>query len=183
VIFTGKTTFLNDVHKSHKCIYIRQYHSIRPYVTVSKIPNFDPKRLPYWDIYEKEGKASTIKVGGTMAGEFTAGLSGGQRKLLLFELVTQRIRSQSNLLICLDEPFAGVTDDFVPFIVERLNEIRKSHQILLVTNDHVDTLKKMADNTLTVSAIDRTTVRINAREKVNREKAIVALAVGDNYVY
>jgi len=118
-----------------------------------------------------------------MAGEFTAGLSGGQRKLLLFELVAQRIQTQSNLLICLDEPFAGVTDDFVPFIVERLNEMRKSHQILLVTNDHVETLKKMADNTITVSAIDRTTVRINERERVNREKAIVALAVGDNYVY
>jgi len=99
-----------------------------------------------------------------MAGEFTAGLSGGQRKLLLFELVAQRIQTQSNLLICLDEPFAGITDDFVPFIVEQLNEMRKSHQILLVTNDHVETLKKMADNTITVSAIDRTTVRINERK-------------------
>jgi hypothetical protein len=68
---TGKTTFLNDTTKSHKCTYIRQYHNIRPYVTVSKIPNFDPTKLPYWDIYEKEGKAESIKVGGTMAGEFT----------------------------------------------------------------------------------------------------------------
>jgi hypothetical protein len=68
---TGKTTFLNDTTKSHKCTYIRQYHSIRPYVTVSKIPNFDPSKLPFWDIYEKEGKAESIQVGGTMAGEFT----------------------------------------------------------------------------------------------------------------
>ena len=30
------------------------------------------------------------KIGGTMAGEFTAGLSGGQRKMFLFELVRQR---------------------------------------------------------------------------------------------
>jgi GTPase SAR1 family protein len=68
---SGKTTFLNDTTKSHKCTYIRQYHSIRPYVTVNKIPNFDPTKLPFWDVYEREGTASTIQVGGTMAGEFT----------------------------------------------------------------------------------------------------------------
>jgi hypothetical protein len=68
---SGKTTFLNDTTKSHKCTYIRQYHNIRPYITVSKIPNFDPTKLPFWDIYEREGTAATIKVGGTMAGEFT----------------------------------------------------------------------------------------------------------------
>ena len=118
-----------------------------------------------------------------MAGEFTAGLSGGQRKLLLFELIRQRIENQSELLICLDEPFAGVTDDFVPFIVERLNEMRKNHNILLVTNDHVDTLTKMADNTITVSAIDRTKVKINDNAAVDREQTILALAVGDKYQY
>ena len=47
---------------------------MRPYVTVSKIPNFDPTKLPYWDIYEREGTAATVKVGGTMAGEFTGTL-------------------------------------------------------------------------------------------------------------
>jgi GTPase SAR1 family protein len=180
---SGKTTFLNDVHKSHKCNYIRQYHHIRPYVKASKIPNFDPKSLPYWDIYEREGKADTIRVGGTMGGEFTAGLSGGQRKLLLFELISQRFKSQKGLLICLDEPFAGVTDDFVPFIVKRLNELREKNNILLVTNDHVKTLKNMADNTITVSAIDRTTVKINHIEKVDRNKAILSLSVGGSYVY
>jgi ABC-type lipoprotein export system ATPase subunit len=180
---SGKTTFLNDVHKSYKCIYIRQYHNMRPYIAVSKIPNFDPTNLPYWKTYEKEGKAETIQVGGTMAGEFTAGLSGGQRKLLLFELIRQRVKNQSELLIVLDEPFAGVTDDFVPFIVERLEEMRQKHNIVLVTNDHVETLTKMADNTITVSAIDRTTVKINQREKVDRTKAIAALSVGERYVY
>jgi len=180
---SGKTTFLNDVHKSHQCTYLRQYHNIRPYVTVSKIPNFDPTGLPYWGIYEKEGSASTIKVGGTMAGEFTAGLSGGQRKLLLFELVYQRFQSQSDLLLVLDEPFAGVTDDFVPFIVDRLNKLREHHNILLVTNDHISTLTKMADNTIAVSAIDRTTVKINDREKVNRDKAMLALSVGEEYEF
>jgi hypothetical protein len=38
---------------------------------VSVIPNFDPTRLPFWDTYVREGKADTIQVGGTMAGEFT----------------------------------------------------------------------------------------------------------------
>jgi hypothetical protein len=156
---------------------------MRPYITVSKIPNFDATRLPYWDIYVKEEKAEKIQVGGTMAGEFTAGLSGGQRKLLLFELICQRTASQSELLVVLDEPFAGVTDDFVPFIVERLNELRQKHNVLLVTNDHVTTLTTMADNKITVSAIDRSTVRINDREKVDREKAIMALSVGDAYSY
>jgi ABC-type lipoprotein export system ATPase subunit len=180
---SGKTTFLNHVHKSHNCTYIRQYHNIRPYVIVSKIPHFEPKGLPYWDIYEREEKAASIRVGGTMAGEFTAGLSGGQRKLLLFELIFQRFQKQTDLLLVLDEPFAGVTDDFVPFIVKRLNDLRENHNILLVTNDHVETLKSMADNTITVSAIDRTTVNINNQEKVDRELAILALGVGESYNY
>jgi len=51
----GKTTFLNDVHRSHKCIYIRQYHNARPYVFISKILELDPSKLPYWHFYEKEG--------------------------------------------------------------------------------------------------------------------------------
>jgi ABC-type lipoprotein export system ATPase subunit len=180
---SGKTTFLNDVQKKHHCTYIRQYHLLRPYISVSKIPNFDPTALPFWEIYEKEGVADSIKVGGTMAGEFTAGLSGGQRKLLLFELIRQRTKNQSELLIVLDEPFAGVTDDFVPFIVDRLNEMRKTHNILLVTNDHVATLTELADNTITVSAIDRTKVKVNSREEVDRELTILALAVGDPYAY
>lgn len=178
---SGKTTFLNDVHKSHKCTYIRQYHNLRPYIAVSAIPNFDPSQLPYWDIYIKEKKDKNIIVGGTIAGQFMAGLSGGQRKLLLFELIFQRTASQDNLLIVLDEPFAGVTDDFVPFIVERLNEMRKKHNILLVTNDHVDTLKAMADNTVTVSAIDRSCVKINGKEGVDRELALIAMSIGDDY--
>jgi ABC-type lipoprotein export system ATPase subunit len=180
---SGKTTFLNDVHRSYKCIYIRQYHNMRPYITVSQIPNFDTKRLPYWDIYEKEGKADTIKVGGTMAGEFTAGLSGGQRKLLLFELICQRVQNQKRLLIVLDEPFAGVTDDFVPFILQGLHELSVRHNVLLVTNDHVESITNVSNNTITVSAIDRSHVRINNRDAVDRDKEIAALSVGENYVY
>eukprot|EP00977_Amphora_coffeiformis_P013134 scaffold3396_cov176-Amphora_coffeaeformis.AAC.7 len=178
---SGKTTFLNDVHKSHKCIYIRQYHKIRPYLVVSKIPHFDPTQLPFWDTYVREGNADTVAAGGTMAGKFTAGLSGGQRKLLLFELVVQRVAQQSNnLLICLDEPFAGVTDDFVPFVVQRLETLRKRHTILLVTNDHVEALKELADHTITVSAVDRSKVQIDQTWPLrSRETAILALASDD----
>eukprot|EP00977_Amphora_coffeiformis_P021986 scaffold10157_cov162-Amphora_coffeaeformis.AAC.4 len=160
-----------------------QYHTARPYIPVKGIPNFDPTQLPYWDIYQREGTADKIKVGGTMAGEFTAGLSGGQRKLLLFELVRQRVAAQTDLLICLDEPFAGVTDDFVPYMVERLNEMRQKHNIVLVTNDHVHVLKDLADNTLTVSAIDRSMVVINDNHKVDRSKALLALSVGQRFQY
>ena len=180
---SGKTTFLNDVHKQHKCTYLRQYHNIRPYTMVSKIPNFDPTQLPFWDIYERENTCSSIRVGGTMAGTFTAGLSGGQRKLLLFELMYQRTLQQSQLLLVLDEPFAGVTDDFVPYIVERLSQMRKTHNILLVTNDHIATLTEIADNTIRVSAIDRTKVTINNKDVVDRETAILALSVGDEFEF
>jgi hypothetical protein len=98
-------------------------------------------------------------------------------------LISQRTASHADLLLVLDEPFAGVTDDFVPFIVGRLNELRQQHNLLLVTNDHVETLKELADNTIIVSAIDRSTVEVNGLNKVNREKAILALAVGDEFVY
>ena len=92
---------------------------------MTDIPNFDPTQLPFWDIYEREKTAATIQVGGTLGGEFTAGLSGGQRKLLLFELIYQRtisselhpppddkIKEKNSQpgqlqLIVLDEPFAG----------------------------------------------------------------------------
>jgi hypothetical protein len=100
------------------------------------------------------------QIGGTMAGDFTPGLSGGQRKMLLFEIVKQRTAAASDLLIVLDEPFAGVTDDFLPFITAQLNAMRQKHNILIVTNDHVAALTALADNTLTVSALDRTRVSV-----------------------
>ncbi|KAL7553391.1 hypothetical protein ACHAWF_016668 [Thalassiosira exigua] len=130
---------------------------------------------------QREEKDQSIIVGGTMAGQFMAGLSGGQRKLLLFELIVQRTASQENLLIVLDEPFAGVTDDFIPFIVKRLEEMRIKHNVLLVTNDHVETLKNMADNTITVSAIKRNEVKVNGKEGVERDLALLAMSIGDDY--
>jgi len=188
---SGKTTYLEDVHKLHACTYIRQYHTLRPYIPVRKIPNFDPTQLPFWQLYsdklvadgsgrKNESYNPNVKIGGTMAGEFTAGLSGGQRKMMLFELVRQRTSSQSDLLIVLDEPFAGVTDDFVPFITARLEEMRQKHNILLVTNDHVATLTKLADSTITVSAIDRSKVQLNG-STYERELALHAVAKGGGY--
>ena len=186
---SGKTTFLEGVHKLHKCCYVRQYHTVRPYIQVRKIPNFEPSRLPYWDLYANktvEGGAKNasynpaIKIGGTMAGEFTAGLSGGQRKMMLFELVRQRTENSNDLLIVLDEPFAGVTDDFVPYITSVLEEMRTKHNILLVTNDHVGTLTELADSTITVSAIDRAKVLLNG-VSYEREVALHAVAVGNEY--
>jgi hypothetical protein len=102
---------------------------------------------------------------------------------LLFELIFQRTAPYSDLLLVLDEPFAGVTDDFVPWIVGRLNEMRKQHNVLLVTNDHVATLKELADNTIVISAIDRSKVQVNGLNTVDREKCILALSVGDEFLY
>ena len=132
-------------------------------------------------MYVREKKAKSIIVGGTIGGQFMAGLSGGQRKLLLFELIYQRTATQENLLIVLDEPFAGVTDDFVPYIMDRLKLMRITHNILLVTNDHVDTLKNLADNTITVSAVDRSLVKVNGREGIDRELTLLAMSIGDQY--
>jgi hypothetical protein len=39
-------------------------------ITVSNIPEYDPTGLPFWEIYVKEGKSNTIRVGGTLAGNF-----------------------------------------------------------------------------------------------------------------
>jgi len=75
------------------------------------------------------------------------------------------------------------TDDFVPFVVDRLNKLRQKHNLLLVTNDHVETLTKMADNTITVSAIDRTKVQVNDEEGVDRNLVLMALSVGYEYAY
>lgn len=180
---SGKTTFLNDVYKNHKCIYVRQYHNMRPYITVSKIPHFDPTQLSYWNTYQQENVDTTIQVGGTMAGQTVQGLSGGQRKLLLFELICQRVQDQHGLLIVFDEPFAGVTDDFVPFITERLKDVSRTNNIVLVTNDHIESLTKIADNTIRITSIDRFNVLVNNKLTVNREITIAALSLGDTYQY
>lgn len=186
---SGKTTYLEDLYKQHKCVYIRQYHALRPYIAVRRIPNFDPTCLPYWKLYADKTKENgaknesynpNVKIGGTMAGEFTSGLSGGQRKMMLFELVRQRVRAQSNLLIILDEPFAGVTDDFLPFITVRINEMRQSHNIVLVTNDHVSALTGIADSILKVSAVDRGKVAVND-SLFDRDTSIHAISEGNAY--
>jgi hypothetical protein len=67
--------------------------------------------------------------------------------------------------------------------VARLNLMRQKHNILLVTNDHVEVLTSMADNIITVSAVDRNVVQINDRFKMDRAVVIAALSVGDKYVF
>ena len=61
--------------------------------------------------------------------------------------------------------------------------MRQRHNILLVTNDHVKTLKKLTDNTIVVSTIKRTKVQVNCCSSICREKAILALSVGGEYEY
>ena len=117
-----------------------------------------------------------------MGGEMTAGLSGGQRKLFLFELIYQRTKHQNGLLILLDEPFCGVTDCFLPWIMHRLELMSQKHNVVLVTNDHVATVTSQSDNIITLSAVDRTVVSIS-NEQIDREKTIAALSVGGVYSY
>lgn len=177
---SGKTAFLDDVHEHSKHLtYIRQDHHVRPDVKVCDIPDFDPSSLPFWGLYESEGLASSVKVGGLLGGEYIAGLTLGQHKILLLEMLCQHTLSQRKLSIALDEPFEGVSDDHVPFLVDRLNRLREKHNILLTTCDHIKTLSEIADITLGMSSFDRHLIKVNNRDYVAREKAISALSVFD----
>ena len=186
---SGKTTFLQDLYQKAtttarqsvpaqttqeptsipNVVYVTQYHQLRPYIPVSKIPNFDPTPLPYWHIYQEEQRDGTIPIGGTLAGTFTAGLSGGQRKLLLLELISQRtVPSIINddfkkYMILLDEPCCGVTEDFLPYCLERLQQLQLHHNVVVVTNDHVQALMDLADRVLIVSAVDRDLVQVRTK--------------------
>ena len=72
-----------------------------------------------------------------------------------------------------------MTDDFVPFITERLAEMARKHNLVLVTNDHVDVLTGMADSTITVTAIDRSRCSWTARRTSGSWS--FALAKGEGY--
>ena len=69
------------------------------------------------------------------------------------------------------------------WIKNRLQQLKDKHNVVLVTNDHVEVMKGMADNTITVSAVDRSVVKINDREDADREKAILALAMGERFKF
>ena len=56
----------------------------------------------------------------------------------------------------------------------------RKHNLVLVTNDHVDVLTKMADSTITVSAIDRSKVLVDGKTH-ERELVLHALAKGVGY--
>jgi hypothetical protein len=100
---------------------------------------------------------------------------------MIFDLIYQRTRNHRDLLLLFDEPFAGVTEDFLPFIQDRLAKLRENHNIVLVTNDHVELLRGLADNTIVVSALDRTKVTVNNRVTAHREDAMQVLSVGKDY--
>jgi len=183
---SGKTTLLWDIHKRKRCTHLRQHHGMRPYIRVSQIPNFDPAKLPFWDMYDQN-----ILVGGTVAGKTVTGLSGGQRRLLLFEIIYQRCyKKKEPLLILFDEPFSGVTDDYLEgFVLPRLRLLKYEHNIILVTNDHVNVLKELADSVITVSATDRSTVQCFSTSDmimntIPRIQAIRDLCrIGESYEY
>ena len=59
--------------------------------------------------------------------------------------------------------------------------MRVNHNILLVTNDHVATLTSMADNTITVSALDRSHVKVNLTEGVERDLSLLAVSSGNDF--
>jgi energy-coupling factor transporter ATP-binding protein EcfA2 len=181
---SGKTALLNDIYKKQGCTYIRQNYAMRPYLKVSDIRNFDPQELPYWKIYKKAGTEANIKVGGggTVARERMAeGLSEGQRKLLYLEILCQRTEGRAGLLILLDEPLAGMTDDLVPYFLDSLNDMRHRHNVVVASSLRVDELKQIANNVIKVSATDRTFVRLNGADEVDRKKIIAALAVGQKF--
>ncbi|GMH86230.1 hypothetical protein TL16_g10480 [Triparma laevis f. inornata] len=170
---SGKTTFLEDVFKVNKCVYIRQYHNIRPFIVVNKIPNFDPSALPFWNLYEEENVNVVVELLVTQK----------QQHTINNKPLTNTSQHNQDLLICLDEPFAGVTDDFVPYLKNRLSSMSQNHNVLLVTNDHVQAMKEMAKNSIVVSAIDRSFVSVNDMDKVNREVALNAVSNGNDYVH
>jgi hypothetical protein len=181
---SGKTTFVNDVYTlmNRKCTYLRQKPVVRPYIPVSTIPDFDPTLLPFWKFYERNGTAETVKVGGTLAGKFTEGLTEGQRSLVLFELICQRANDCSDLLIALDEPFAsGVHEEFVPYIIDRLSQLSKNHNIILVMNERLGAVGCLANNIITLSDSHSKLVRLNDKEDVDCEKLIHAVSMGGNY--
>jgi energy-coupling factor transporter ATP-binding protein EcfA2 len=169
---SGKTTLLEEAYKISGCIYIRQYHQLRPHLKINDVRNFDPSGLPYT-------ASDTTRVGGTYNGTHIPGLSGGQRKMFIFELIKQRTVDEKDLLIVLDEPFAGVTDQFEGWIIEQLRILQSRHRILVVTNDHIDAIRNISDNVVTVSGKDRSQVLINGTA-VTRQTALTSLTAGDS---
>jgi hypothetical protein len=153
----GKTTLIHDVHA--QCgggVIVRQYHAIRPGQFVQELPDLDISRLPF-EI--NPGK----RVGGSLAtGVVIPGLSGGQRKMLIFEIVYQRLLvCMEPLLVLMDEPFAGITKNNISFLIDSCVEIKKRHHLFLVTNDHITELRDVADAVITVDAMDRSTIDLN----------------------
>lgn len=120
-----------------------------------------------------------VVVGGLLNGKYRAGLNGCQQKLLLFEMLYQQTASQSKLSLALDEPFEMVSTEYLPFVIDRLNSLRERHHVVISTCDHIRALSEVADITLGVNPFNPHVVKVNNREYVDREEAIMALSVFD----
>jgi len=83
--------------------------------------------------------SAKTRIGGTIIdGLVVKGLSGGQRKLFIsshLDLVVTK--SSAPLMIVADEPFAGVTSNYVYFMTDMIQKWKmKGHTVLVIDNDH-----------------------------------------------
>jgi energy-coupling factor transporter ATP-binding protein EcfA2 len=126
---SGKTTFV-ECFKPH--LYMSQYHAIRPHGFVDTFYSMETLQLPYT-------VSNKTRIGGTIIdGLVVKGLSGGQRKIFIFAHVNVIIsKSAQKLLVVVDEPFAGVTSNYVPFMTGLIsNWVGNGHTVLVIDNDH-----------------------------------------------
>jgi hypothetical protein len=125
----GKTTFVETLRPS---IYMTQFHSLRPGGYVNTFYPLNTLKLPF-PVKDKQRFGGEI-----MPGAIVKGLSGGQRKLCLCAHVNQVVlASSAPLLVVLDEPFAGVTTNYIPFQLDLIDDwSRKGHTIVVIDNDH-----------------------------------------------
>merc|ERR1711871_1478003 len=110
----GKTTYVESIRPS---IYMTQYHALRPSGYVQTFFSFETLNLPFTVPPER-------RFGGeVMPGSFIKGLSGGQRKICVCAHVHQVVLScKKPVLVVLDEPFAGVTSNYIPHQLDMIRQ-------------------------------------------------------------
>lgn len=149
---SGKTTFV-EMFKPH--IYMSQYHAVRPEGFVYTFFKAEELKLPYT-------VSSEQKIGGQhMPGLDVKGLSGGQRKLFIVAMINAVLeRNNTKMLVVVDEPLAGVTADYCPFITNLVTEWGgKGHKVLVIDNDHHEITTNSGWNRIKVAS--RTMVEYN----------------------
>ena len=125
----GKTTFVEALQPS---LFMTQFHQLRPEGRVDTFFPLDALNLPY-------PVEATRRMGGMiMPGLSIKGLSGGQRKLCILahvDLVARR--TTKPLLIVLDEPIAGVTNNYIHYFLKIVNQWPSfGHSVVIIDNDH-----------------------------------------------